>query len=190
MSVRGPRPTQSPMKRTGRSVRSLALVIVIALAGGVWQWSQRANPAPVAPPAAVVAQASPVAGTAYDLSRDERLGGHTLSRHVGRSEEALRDRLASEPGISAASTYTDRATAEQTVASAIAENETRVAVWLARQGNRSNLALDYRGVSAEPIGRSLQRGRRESVPCTDAVVVLRWSRNEYFVLTSYPEVRR
>ena len=46
--------------------------------------------------------------------------------------------------------------------------------------------LDYDG--GEPIGLSVRRGARQSVVCTDAVVVLQWDGGEgFYVLTSYPE---
>jgi hypothetical protein len=44
----------------------------------------------------------------YDLTAAERLGGHTLARHVGRTDAQLRDRLRREKNVSAASTYDDR----------------------------------------------------------------------------------
>ena len=42
------------------------------------------------------------------------------------------------------------------------------------------------------VGRSLRRGQQAAQRCADAVVVLRWDerRDDYYVLTSYPEVRR
>ena len=40
----------------------------------------------------------------YDLARDEVRGGHTLDKHVGRSDSELRERLTTERNISAAST--------------------------------------------------------------------------------------
>ena len=46
-----------------------------------------------------------------DLDSDEQRGGHTLRRHVGRSDSELHDRLQRESRIHAASTYTDRETA-------------------------------------------------------------------------------
>jgi hypothetical protein len=127
-----------------------------------------------------------------DLSRDEAMGGHTLARHVGLTDAQLRDRLAEEPGISAASTYTDRATAERVVGDALEYLSARVAQWAARRGSRPNLSLHYHDRSTEPVGRSLERGDTRPRPCSDAVVVLRWDdrRGEYFILTSYPESRR
>jgi hypothetical protein len=126
----------------------------------------------------------------YDIARDERRGGHTLARHVGRSDEDLRDRLRREQ-ISAASTYTDRPTAERVVATALATENARVKQWLARDGQRPNLAIDYHGPRNEMIGRSLARRSARTVPCSDALVVLRWSGgHEFFVLTSDPEAAR
>lgn len=135
--------------------------------------------------------ASTTATQRYDLERDERSGGHTLARHVGQSDAALSDRLRREPRISAASTYTDRVTAERVVAKALDQYRRRIDQWLERQGPRPNLALNYRGASSEPIGRSLARRGRQPVACTSAVVVLRWDgRDGFYVLTSYPEAAR
>ena len=126
-------------------------------------------------------------GTHHDLSADEQAGGHTLRKHVGRSDDELRQRLAQE-SISASSTYTDRAAAEFAVGNALQENQGRIEKWLARSDGNSNLVLDYR--SDQPVGRTLHRGDSASRPCNSAKVVLRWeSSSEFYVLTSYPECR-
>jgi hypothetical protein len=127
-----------------------------------------------------------------DLARDERRGGHTLARHVGLSDDDLRDRLRREKEIAAASTFADRATAEEVVGEALARARDHVRAWARRSGARPNLALHYRGDPRRVIGRSLRRGKSRVEPCVDAVVVLKvhWPDAEYFVLTAYPEVRR
>ena len=89
-----------------------------------------------------------------DLSADEALGGHTLARHVGRTDAQLAERLRRERDISAASTYNDRATAERTVGSALAEGGNRLAQWERRSGARPNLVLHYADRARRPIGRS------------------------------------
>ena len=172
------------------------------LIAAVGQLACDGTPPPAPPPQAEVAapsqaprQAPPADVRAisdrYDLARDESRGGHTLARHVGRSDADLRERLRRERQISAASTYTDRATAERVVARTLTRNRARVDQWLARQGSRSNLALDYRGEKREPLGRSILRRSPQPVICTDAVVVLRGDGPRAFiVLTSYPEVSR
>ena len=126
-------------------------------------------------------------GTSHDLTADEQSGGHTLRKHVGRSDDELRARLEQE-SISASSTYTDRSAAEYAVGNALQQGQNRIEQWLARSGSHPNLVLDYRG--DQSIGRTLHRGDSGSQPCNDVKVVLRWlSSSEYYVLTSYPECR-
>lgn len=125
----------------------------------------------------------------YDLDADEARGGHTIARHVGRTDAQLRQRLADEPGIGTASTYATQAIAERTIARTLRANADRVRAWTERRGNRPNLALDYRGAPGEVLGRSIRRGRAP-VECRDAVVVLRWDGRGSYVLTSYPEPSR
>jgi hypothetical protein len=127
-----------------------------------------------------------------DLQADERCGGHTIARHVGKSNPQLAQRLRQQPDISAASSYPDLLTAETVVGAALAQERSRIAEWTARRGPRPNLALRYRSPAPKPIGRSWQRGKVAPDACFHAVVVLRWNleRSVFCVLTSYPEVGR
>lgn len=127
-------------------------------------------------------------GPVRDLGQDERAGGHILRKHVGQTEEQLRERLERERNITGASTYTDRRTAEHVVGAAIAKSQDRIQTWLSRPGRHPNMALDYDG--DEAIGRTMNRGENQSRACTHAIVVLKYTGpNSYYVLTSYPECR-
>lgn len=128
-----------------------------------------------------------------DLSHDDLLGGHTLKRHVGKTDDELRSRLDQER-ISAASTYIDRAIAERTVAAALKQNEDKVRSWVSQRGSHPNLVLDYD--SPDPIGRTLSRGASGAATCSHAVVVLKYIEaagaalpldSSFFILTSYPQ---
>ncbi len=145
-------------------------------------WSERSREVPRA-------QSSEAATSAeqYDLSRDEAHGGHTLRKHVGRTDDELRQRLARERDISAASTWTDGATAEETVAAALRAERGKIQNWQRRGERRPNLALHFD--AGHPIGRTLVRGATEVVPCTEAVIVLRADGEGFYVLTTYPETR-
>jgi hypothetical protein len=128
----------------------------------------------------------PQAAERYELARDENRGGHTLSRHVGRTDAELRERLAREPNISGASTWTDRDTAEITIAEALRGERGRIDNWLRRGMPRTNLALHYN--AGRVIGRSLRRGDSHTADCTRAVIVLRADGSDsFYVLTAYPE---
>jgi hypothetical protein len=125
----------------------------------------------------------------YDLARDEERGGHTLSRHVARTDAELAKRLERERNISAASTWADRETAEETVTEALRAERGREESWMRRGYPRANLALHY--LAGRPIGRSLRRGESTPVTCTDAVIVLRADGpDSFYVLTAYPEAGR
>ena len=118
------------------------------------------------------------------------MGGHTLQRHVGKSDADLIERLRREPQISSASTYTDRQTAESVIGAALQADNRTLAAWRARSGRRPNFVLRHR--ADRVIGRSVSRGHSAAVPCDRAVIVLRWDdrhRRDY-VLTSYPETGR
>jgi hypothetical protein len=127
-------------------------------------------------------------GPSRDLSQDEAAGGHILRKHVGQTDDELRERLERERHITGASTYTDRATAEHAVGAAIAQSQDRIQRWLSRPGGHPNLVLDYD--SSEPVGRTINRGEERSHPCSHALIILKYGGpNEYYVLTSYPECR-
>jgi len=127
-------------------------------------------------------------GPVRDLSQDEAAGGHILRKHVGQTDDQLRERLEREPRITGASTYADRSAAEHAVGAAIAQSQDRIERWLNRSGGHANLVLDYD--SEAPIGRTMNRGENQSRPCAHALVVLKYAGpNQYYVLTSYPECR-
>ena len=162
------------MSAVNRSHRRLLLPFAALLALILWV-GLASRPQPPATTTAGVA-------AARDLSRDEAAGGHTLARHVARTDPELARRLADEPGISTASTFHDRRTAEEVVAAALARHRERIESW-SRNGN-GNLALDV-AMSGAAIGRTMSRSGsvRES---RRARVVLRRSGRSWFVLTAYP----
>jgi hypothetical protein len=127
-------------------------------------------------------------GDRYDLARDEQRGGHTLDKHVGRTDDQLRERLDRERDISAASTWTDLNAAEETVAAALRTSQAKIDRWNERGYPRPNLALHFD--AGHSIGRTMHHGENSSEPCSGAVVVLKADRDGgFFVLTTYPEDR-
>jgi toxin YxiD len=179
------------MHSAGRAVipgRALAAVLAIVLAGVACnQQTQNAAKSDFAQPTPAASRNS---GPGRDLSQDESAGGHTLRKHVGRTDDQLRERLRHERQISAASTWSDRDTAERAVGTALEQDRGRIERWLNREGSHPNLVLDYDGDASHPIGRSLHRDADQPEPCVHATIVLRWvPPQSYYVLTSYPECR-
>ena len=170
--------------------RLFAACLLLWLAGLACEGPpQRGSIAHTSAPDATATEARE-AGPAHDLSQDEAAGGHTLRKHVGRTEEELRERLRHERRLSAASTWTDRKTAERAVGFALNQNRDQIDRWSNGSGGHPNLVIDYDGDSARPIGQSLRRDADHAQSCAHATIVLRWTApSEYYVLTSYPECR-
>ena len=126
----------------------------------------------------------------YDLERDESRGGHTLKKHVGRSDQELEERLESERNISASSTWTNREAAEEAIGETLAHNG-KLERWRERGGRKPNLVLDYHGSPSHPVGRCMARGTTTAVAAYDALIVLKaYGENDFYVLTAYPECPR
>jgi hypothetical protein len=161
--------------------------VVLVCSSGCRQESPPANtPESRAEPG--ISQSPTPVGSRYNLAKDEARGGHTLAKHVGRTDDELRERLLREREITAASTWTDRATAEYVIGEALRAERRRVESWMRRGYPRANLALHYD--AGRPIGRSLRRGEDRVVDATQAVIVLRADGpDSYYVLTAYPEAR-
>ncbi len=98
-------------------------------------------------------------------------GGHTLAKHVGKSEEFLRNRLATEPHIQAASTFHDRQTAETALSIFLDARATKVSGWL--QGHDPELVL--RGRAADPLGVLIPRVSARPMEASGIRLVLRRS---------------
>jgi hypothetical protein len=179
------------MNSAGRAVihgRALAAVLAIVFAGVACNQPTQTTARPDFPRPASAASSN--SGPVRDLSQDESAGGHTLRKHVGRTDDQLRERLRHERNISAASTWTDRDTAERAVGTALEQNRGKIERWLSREGGHPNLVIDYDGDASHPIGRSLRRDADQPEPCAHATIVLRWAPPQsYYVLTSYPECR-
>jgi hypothetical protein len=174
-----------PSTSMTRSIVPAGLVLLLAASGCQPAPAGKAASAP-----AKVAGHGPAPDAIRDLSRDEAAGGHTLGKHVGRTDDELRARLRRERNIAAASSWTDRETAEHAVGTAIEQNQEKIQRWLNRSGGHPNLVIDYDSDPLHPLGRTLSRGSDQAEPCSHATIVLKWKGpNDYYVLTSYPECR-
>lgn len=124
-------------------------------------------------------------GGASFLIDHENCGGHTIERHIGKSDDYLRDRLYNS-SISAASTFYDLNQAGQVIFNAISNNSTRVNNWLNGSGG-FRLVLSYTHHSI--IGKVLLRGEYYPYESNMFKVVL--ERNSctgdgYKIVTAYP----
>lgn len=125
---------------------------------------------------------------AINLAAEEAAGGHTILRHVGQTEQQLRNRLARQLRIPAASTFKTLAQAEHHVGAAVRAHRGAIEAWAktsAVGGRPLTVTYQANGFVGEGVVRSTGRLQQMS----QLVVVLRRVQHQnrvYFVLTAYP----
>jgi hypothetical protein len=123
------------------------------------------------------------------LEFHEIAGGHTLTRHIDKTDAQLINRLQQQPNITGSSTFTDKTTAERVIAQVISQNRSALRRWLQSNDTRP-LRLQYTG--QDVIGRGITRHEFNAgtgvQSRTNARIILRKNLNGgYFVLTAFPE---
>ncbi|WP_371827757.1 RNase A-like domain-containing protein [Vreelandella zhanjiangensis] len=116
----------------------------------------------------------------------ENLDGHTIRRHVGKTDEQLLQRLEAEPDILGSSTYPDLETAQRATGEVLSRNRDSIQNWLTSSKNRLPLdeTLDYE------VGRVIPQGATASQLTNRAFVLLAkdsMSPSGYRVHTSFPK---
>lgn len=124
---------------------------------------------------------------AISLAAEEAAGGHTIARHVARTEAQLRQRLVNQPGIPAASSFRNLREAERAVTAVVRANRAAIETWAKSATTAQKLTLTY------PVGRDVGygvvRGSAQLVNMSKVILVLRKTvaqNRVYFVLTSFP----
>ncbi len=130
-------------------------------------------------------ETGPQVENAAFLRQQESLGGHTIERHIAKSDAYLRNRL-NTSNISAASTFTELNQAGQVIVNAINANSSRVNSW--RNSSSSSLVLNY--THRRTVGRIMYRSNLNSTVNSSGLRIVLRKRssapNGYYVLTAYP----
>lgn len=126
---------------------------------------------------------------ALRLVAEEALGGHTIARHVGRTEAELRTRLFIDTRIGAATTFKTLTEAESVVAAALRANQVAIINWSKSAAVGAIKAFSYD--ARKFIGFGIVRGSNFTQQFARVSVVIRKIQSNgraYFVLTAYPKI--
>jgi hypothetical protein len=122
--------------------------------------------------AAAPAAAKCVPATFNDgwLQEQEKLGGDTMDRHVGRNTSELTARLVGDPAIPETSSFPDRHTARQVISAALRPDESDYDSWArsAKAGERAEVRMAFE----QPIGILVERGNGSGFPAHGITVIL------------------
>ena len=98
----------------------------------------------------------------HEAQTGSRLGGHTILKHVGKTEAQLRARLAAERDIKAASSFTTLGQAERAISSGLRANAALIQAWAKGQsmGKTLRVTHDTRSI----VGQTIPQGNCMSEP--------------------------
>jgi hypothetical protein len=126
------------------------------------------------------------AGT-IDLMAEEAAGGHTIARHVGKTEVELRAGLVRDTRIPAASSFRNIEEAERFVSDALRRNAAGIQSWAANAAVGRDYQIVYR--TGQAVGYGVLRSTGALEPMSGMRMFLRkttLANKIYFVLTAYP----
>ncbi|GIN87539.1 lipoprotein [Heyndrickxia sporothermodurans] len=131
-----------------------------------------------------------VSNTILDEMEGPPKNGHTLERHVGKSDSELLERIKRDH-ITAASTYYDKDTATKAVLESLDIHDKKIQNWL-NHSNRDRLVLNTNHSFA--VGKTaLKSDMRIHDNLHDTITVLAKdpsSSRKYKIITSYPIMKR
>jgi hypothetical protein len=130
-------------------------------------------------------------GARRDIEMQEAAGGHTIERHVGKSESWLRKRIETDPTLridGVASSFRNETIANRTQGQFIKQNKQAIIDWLKGESNRPFTDVVK---MKEPIGIVVERSKSGFVETTKARIVLVKDNSEHgwHILTSFPITR-
>ena len=118
--------------------------------------------------------------------------GHTLARHVGKTDADLAARLAANPGLTDTSAFLSREVAESSISNAIDSNASIISKWLSTTNPGPNVKLPLNYMDNEIVGRTLLRGASGAIPTPHlGVILIRDSSSlGYHIRTAFPTLKQ
>ncbi|WP_020061262.1 RNase A-like domain-containing lipoprotein [Bacillus sp. 123MFChir2] len=165
------------MKKLWNVVISMMLMMILVLSGCSSQAKPKDNQA---------ASAINVSDKILDEMEGPPKNGHTIERHVGKTDEQLKERLRTD-NVSAASTYYDKEAATKAVKDTIKQHEKEIEKWL-KESKENRLVLNTKHNFA--VGKTvLKKDMRVKDGLQNTVTVLQKDKGSqlgFKIVTSYP----
>ncbi|MBC8720548.1 hypothetical protein F6X37_02645 [Paraburkholderia sp. 31.1] len=121
----------------------------------------------------------------HEAKDGSRIGGHTIEKHVGRTEAQLRERLRLEPKRDVVSSFRDLPTAEWAISKVMESNTLKIRSW-AQSNPRLVLTLFHN--VGKTVGYGINRETGQVKGMSMVQVVLKYEKYNgmpYYILTSY-----
>ncbi|WP_175924495.1 RNase A-like domain-containing protein [Burkholderia latens] len=137
-------------------------------------------------------RASSITAGRIDLIRHEataanlRLGGHTIAKHVGKTEDQLKKRLMLEPHLRFASSFIYLQTAERAISEVMRAQALQIERWASSATRNSTFRIT--GDVGRTVGYTLARGASTVSNSTKIMIVTKmtaYNEMPYFILTAF-----
>ena len=127
-------------------------------------------------------------GTRRNVEMQEAAGGHTIERHVDKSENWLRNRIETDPTLKidgVASSFRNETIANRVQGQFIKQNKEAILNWLKSGDNKPFVGVVEMN---EPVGIVVERGKAGFVEANKARIVLFRNNSEHgwHIRTSFP----
>ncbi len=123
------------------------------------------------------------------LQSHEDAGGHTIERHVDKSDSYLKKRVSSG-NIMEASSFVSLSAAEQIIAMGLWQNIDELSLWMKNPNGADRMVIE----AHDPIiiGKGIRKNEQKISPRYGVRIVLQKTKNKKsaFILTAYPNKRR
>jgi len=123
----------------------------------------------------------------HEAVAGSRLGGHTMLKHIGKTEAEMRGRLFAQPRITAVSTFKTLEVAERTLYEAMKANRAAIEAWARAASPGATEAFYY--MAASPVGQGVVRATNTMVQMNKVKFVLKMQQYNgklYYILTAFP----
>ncbi len=120
----------------------------------------------------------------HEARPGSRIGGHTLQKHVGKSETYLRERLMLEPERRFVSTFTNQATAEWAISEVMRKNSNSIKNWAKNYKGPLVISDDV----GKTVGKIISRKTGKITNGSKVRVILKGEKFNgmpYYILTSF-----
>lgn len=165
------------MKKTSQILLALILLFFMPLAlAGELLWPDK------------IAYINPQASATGWLQSHEDIGGHTIARHIDKSDDYLIKRV-NNGNINEASSFISLSLAEQILALGLWENIAELAQWMNDDNAPDRLVIEINDPAI--VGKGVRRGQNKTSPRYGARIVLQKTKNKKtaYILTAYPNQR-
>lgn len=125
----------------------------------------------------------------HEAAAGSRVGGHTIAKHVGKTEAELRARMVAEPRRQLVATFDSLPVAERMIHRCLRANKAAIEEWARSAGPRETRNFFF--TAGEAVGSVLVRATNQLQRSGKVRIVLKledYNGKLYYILTAFPDL--